>query len=165
MQWNWIDKLYIVLGQTQKLPCPVLPRKQKRLSRSSLSEDGEESGTDTSSSSHKDSKAKRVYSPKKRLNVSPVKHSSKSPKFHMATLDVSPTETSLSDEVKSQLKEIVEESIQSQYVMTLSSLKELISESHLSSLCSRTDFEEIIEESLLSCGAQKLKNKVRLISS
>lgn len=157
----------IVLGQQQKLPCPVLPRKQKRLSRSSLSEDGEESGTDTSSSSHKDPKTKRVYSPKKRMNVSPVKQSSKSPKpFHIATLDVSPTflETSLSDEVKSQLKEIVEESIQSQYVMTLSSLKEVVSESHLNSLCSRTDFEEIIEEALLSCGAQKLKNKVRLIS-
>lgn len=150
------------IGQTQKLPCPVLPRKQKRLSRSSLSEDGDESGTDTSSSSHKDNKSKRAYTAKKRMNVSPVKHPSKSSKpFHIATLDISPTflEITPSDEVKAQLKECLEEAIRNQYVMTLSSLKELISENHLSALSSRNDFEQLIDEALLNCGAQKLKNK------
>lgn len=142
----------------------LLRPKQKRHSRSSISE-GEESGTD-SSTSVKDVKSKRVYSPKKHMSVSPSKHASKSKPYQIATLDVSPTflETSPSDEVKTELKDYLEDAIRNQFIMTLGEIKEMISETHLSNLCNHSDFEKIIDEALLSCGAQKLKNKVCILS-
>ncbi|XP_054712327.1 DNA-directed RNA polymerase III subunit RPC5-like [Uloborus diversus] len=135
-------------------------QKQKRHSRSSLSEDGEESGTDSASGS-KESKTKRSSGPKKRSNVSPSKPGAKAKPYHIATLDVSPTflETTPPDDVKAELCELVGEAIKNQCIMRLGDLKELVSESPLNSLVGRSDFEKLVEEALLRSGAQKIKNK------
>ncbi|XP_035204820.1 DNA-directed RNA polymerase III subunit RPC5-like isoform X2 [Stegodyphus dumicola] len=139
-------------------PSTSRPR-QKRHSRSSMSEEGEESGTDSMSGS-KDTKSKRAYSPKKRSGQSPTK-AGKAKQFQIATLDVSPTflETSLPEDVKTDLRDLVGEAIRAQFCMTYSELKELIAESHLSVLVNRSDFEKLLDEILMNLGAQKLKNK------
>ncbi|GIY97170.1 DNA-directed RNA polymerase III subunit RPC5 [Caerostris extrusa] len=147
-------------GESSKASCSVPSRpRQKRHSHSSISE-GDESGTDSGTFGGK-VKSKRAYVSKKRLVTSPTKHGGKSKPFPMATLDISPTffENPLPENVKSEFRDFVGDAVCQQFCMTYSELKELVLESHLSSVTNRGDFESLLDEALNSYGAQKLKNK------
>ncbi|GIY10425.1 DNA-directed RNA polymerase III subunit RPC5 [Caerostris darwini] len=147
-------------GESSKATCSVPSRpRQKRHSHSSISE-GDESGTDSGTFGGK-VKSKRAYISKKRPVTSPTKHGGKSKPFPMATLDISPTflENPLPENVKSEFRDFVGDAVCQQFCMTYSELKELVLESHLSSVTNRGDFESLLDEALNSYGAQKLKNK------
>lgn len=145
-------------GNLRKPILPAAPSRQKKLSRSSLSEDGDESGVESTSNSKEP--RKRNLSGRKRPNVSPSKHS-KAKQFHIATLAVSPTffETAISEEAKAELKNCVSEAMRSQFCMTLGELKEAVLDSPLNNLVDRNDFQKILEEVLVECGAKSLNNK------
>lgn len=133
------------------------------MSHSSISE-GDESGTDsTASASNSNRAGKRGNASKKRVVSSPTKPKSKA--FHIATLDISPTflETSPPEAVKTELREYVCDVIRAQYCMPLAEMKELVFQSPLNSIALRSDFEKLLEEALVECGAQKLKNKVNKV--
>ncbi|XP_055953004.1 DNA-directed RNA polymerase III subunit RPC5-like isoform X1 [Argiope bruennichi] len=129
--------------------------RQKRHSHSSVSE-GDESGTD--GGAPKD-KSRRAHGSKKRTALSPTKSSASKPR--LATLDISPTylESSPPEGLRQELRELVGGALRQHFCMTLSEIKEFVRESPLGSVVGRTDFESVLDETLVEYGAQKLKNK------
>ncbi|XP_042899644.1 DNA-directed RNA polymerase III subunit RPC5 isoform X2 [Parasteatoda tepidariorum] len=148
-------------GGPSKTPFVVTPRpRQKRHSRSSQSE-GDESGTDSMYGTKDYNKSKRSCAPKRNSLASPTKQGSKGKSFNFATLEISPTflENSPPADLMAEVKEYVGDIMRTQYCMKLNEIKELVSQSHLSNIATRSDFEKLLEQALVECGAQKLKNK------